>query len=346
MTAPSDHGQRRIFNLQTVIGLLVTGGIVWLGLTRIDLSETVAAFAVVRVGFVLAGGGLIVAVIAIFAVRWRVLLPKSPSVPARFVFCYLMIGYTMNAIIPLRLGDLVRAYLLGRRHGIAVSTTLSTVVVERFFDVVAIVIIGVLISTMLDLPPLVEVGLRTFAFFGVAGVSLLYGLSFWDQWTERLAWLNADASRPRWLGAALRRLDYFCSALAVLHDWKRLVATSVLTLAGWSVLSAALTMFTLSFGLKVPYLAGSLIMVATSLGASIPSAPGSTGVFHVLTVLALSVWSVPTEEAVAVGVLAHGVTITLHIVLGVLCAWLAGIRLSSLSGIGMSGSTIGRSRCA
>jgi hypothetical protein len=51
----------------------------------------------------------------------------------------MMIGYIGNAIIPLRPDDLVRAYLL--RHGIAVSTTLSTVVVERFFDVAAIVII-------------------------------------------------------------------------------------------------------------------------------------------------------------------------------------------------------------
>jgi glycosyltransferase 2 family protein len=106
MTAPSDRGPRRMFNLQTVIGLLVTAGIIWLGLTRIDWSQTMAAFAAVRIGFVLAGGGLIVAVIAIFAVRWRVLLPTSPSVPVRFVFCYLMIGYIMNAIIPLRLGDL------------------------------------------------------------------------------------------------------------------------------------------------------------------------------------------------------------------------------------------------
>jgi hypothetical protein len=78
-----------------------------------------AAYAAVRVGFVLAGGGLIVVAIAIFAVRWRVLLPTSPSVPVRYVFCYLMIGYMTNAIIPLRLGDLVRAYLLGRRHGIS-----------------------------------------------------------------------------------------------------------------------------------------------------------------------------------------------------------------------------------
>ena len=87
MTAPSDRGRRRMCNLQTVVGLLVTGGIIWLGLTRIDLSQTMAAFAAVRVGFVLAGGGLIVAAIAIFAVRWRVLLPTSLSVPVRFVFC-------------------------------------------------------------------------------------------------------------------------------------------------------------------------------------------------------------------------------------------------------------------
>src|SRR5262249_60366729 len=113
------------------------------------------------------------------------------------------------------------------------------------------------------------------------------------------------AGRVRWLRGMLLRLDYFCKALTVLHDGKRLVTTSALTLAGWSLLSASLTMFPLSFGLKVPYLAGSLIMVATSLGASIPSAPGSAGVFHVRTVLALSGWGGPTDQAVAVGVAPH-----------------------------------------
>src|SRR5262245_59960290 len=346
MTAPSDRGPRRMFNLQTVVGLLVTAGIIWLGLTRIDLSQTVAAFAAVRVGFVLAGGGLIVAAIAIFAVRWRVLLPTPPDIPVRFFFCYLMIGYMMNAIVPLRLGDLVRAYLLGRRHGIAVSTTLSTVVVERIFDVVAIVVIGLLVSTVLDLPPLVKVGLRTFAFVGMTGMSLLYALSFWGQWTKRLAWLDAAAGRLRRLRGMLLRLDYFCKALIVLHDGKRLAATSVLTLAGWSVLSASLTMFPLSFGLKVPYLAGALMMVATSLVASIPSAPGSAGVFHVLTVLALSVWRVPTEAAGAGGGIAHGVESKRHRVRGVLWALPRGHRAGASAGAVMSRSSVGGSRCA
>ena len=91
--APSDRGQYKMLNFQSVVGLLVTAGIVWVGLSRIDLSQRVAAFAFVRVGFVLAGSALIIAVIAIFAVRWRVLLPNRPDVPVRFVFCYLMIGY-------------------------------------------------------------------------------------------------------------------------------------------------------------------------------------------------------------------------------------------------------------
>jgi uncharacterized protein (TIRG00374 family) len=346
MSAPPDRGPRRMLNFQTVAGLLVTAGIIWLGLSRIDLSETIAAFAVVRVGYVLAGGALVVAVIAILAVRWWVLLPTSPNVPIRFVFCYLMIGYMVNAVIPLRLGDLARAYLLGRRHGIAVSMTLSTVVAERLFDVLAIVVIGFFVSTVLDLPPAVEVGLRAFAVLGVTGMLLLYGLSFWGEWIDRLAWLKSDATHIQWLSAMLQRLDYFCQALIVLHDGKRLAAASALTFAGWGVLCASLSMFVFAFGLKVPYLAGSLMMVATSLGASIPSAPGSTGVFHVMTVLALSVWSVPTEEAVAVGVVAHGVTIALHIVLGALCAWLAGIRLSSLRDIGPPQAGAGRSRTA
>jgi hypothetical protein len=83
MTLPPDRRPSRIFNFQTVAGLLVTAGIIWLGLSRINLPHTLAAFTVVRVGYVLAGGALVIAVIAILAVRWHVLLPRNPDVPIR-----------------------------------------------------------------------------------------------------------------------------------------------------------------------------------------------------------------------------------------------------------------------
>jgi uncharacterized protein (TIRG00374 family) len=316
---------------KTTVGFLVTAGIIWLALSRLDLSDVTAAFAVVKGGYVITGGCLIIVVIGIFSLRWRALLRDSRKIQLRFIFSYLMIGYMVNATAPLRAGDVVRAYLLGRRHGIAVSTTLSTVAVERVFDIAAIVVIGFVLSTALDLPPLVVIGLRTFLSLSLIGLSVLFGLSFWKYSAERLSWLNPDASRSRWIGGLLRRLDYFCEALTVLHNWQTLLVTCLLTLAGWSVLAFSLTMFIYSFGLDVTYLAGALMMVATSLGAAIPSAPGSTGVYHALTVLALSVWNVPTAAAAAVGLLAHFVTIALHIVLGLLCAWFVGIRLASLA---------------
>ena len=323
------------------VGLLVTAGIIWLALSRLDLSEVVAAFAAVKGGYVIVGGCLIIAVIGIFSVRWRALLRDGRKIKLRFIFSYLMIGYMVNATVPLRVGDAVRAYVLGRRHGIAVSTTLSTVTVERVFDIAAIVAIGFILSTLLNLPPLVVIGLRTFLSASLIGLSALFALSFWRSSAERLSWLDLHESRSRWLAGLLRRLDYFCEALTVLHDWQTLLVTFSLTLAGWSVLAASLTMFIYSFGLDLPYLAGALMMVATSLGAAIPSAPGSTGVFHMLTVLALSVWNVPTATAAAVGLLAHFVTIALHIVLGLLCAWFIGIRVASLARMDVSLSRSG-----
>ena len=315
---------------KTIVGFLVTAGIVWLALSQLDLSEVADAFSVVKGSFVVIGGLLIIAVIGIFSVRWRALLREGRKIELRFVFSYLMIGYMANATVPLRVGDVIRAYLLGRRHGLAVSTTLSTVAVERVFDIAAIVVIGFVLSTALELPPLVVIGLRTFLSLSMIGLFVLFILSFWRHSARRLSWLHPDASRSPWLRGLLQRLDYFCGALTVLHDGRTLLVTCVLTLAGWSVLAASLSMFIYAFGLDVPYLAGGLMMVATSLGAAIPSAPGSTGVFHVLTVLALSVWNVPTATAAAVGLLAHFVTIALHIVLGLLCAWFVGIRLTSL----------------
>jgi len=318
-------------------GFLVTAGIIWLALSRLSLSEVVASFSLVRLDYVIIGGGLIIVVIGIFSLRWRALLPNR-RIELRYIFSYLMIGYMANATLPLRVGDIVRAYLLGRRHGLAVSTTLSTVAVERVFDIAAVVVIGFVLSTALDLPTPVAIGLRTFLAASLIGLSILFALSFWSPSAWRLSWLNPDA---RWLGAILRRLEYFCAALTILHDWRCLLVTSLLTFAGWSVLAASLAMFIYSFRLDVPYLAGALMMVATSLGAAIPSAPGSTGVYHVLTVLALSVWKVPTATSAAVGLLAHFVTITLHIVFGLICAWFIGIRLGSLLRMDVSLSRTG-----
>ena len=314
----------------TIIGFLITAVIIGVGLSQIDLAQTIAAFSGVRLDAVAGGLVLMVAAIGVSSIRWRILLRDGHRVPFRLTFSYIAIGLMANAILPLRPGDLLRAYLLGRRHQIAVFTVLSSVVVERTFDVAALVIIGLGVSGMLDLPPLVEVGLRNFAVFAIIGIAVLIVLSFWGRLSKRPRWLDQAVTNIPGFSPVLQRFEIFCDALTALHSWRRLVGAAFLSLLAWAILATALTLLISSMDVKVPPLAGALVMIATSLGAAIPSAPASLGVYHALVVLALSVWDVPVEQATAVGVLLHAAIFGFQILLGLTCVWLAGISLMSV----------------
>jgi len=94
-----------------------------------------------------------------------------------------------------------------------------------------------------------------------------------------------------------------------------------------------------AFQLAVPPAAALLVLVATSLGATVPSSPGSLGVYHFMAVLALSVWDVPTPLALAFAIGSHGLAIGVHIVFGLVAAWYEGVSplgLTRLAGAELS----------
>src|SRR5579859_7048187 len=74
------------------------------------------------------------------AVRWRVLLKPVKSIEVSTLFPVVVIGYMANDVLPARLGEVVRAYVLGEQEDIPKTTTLATIVVERLFDGIAMLI--------------------------------------------------------------------------------------------------------------------------------------------------------------------------------------------------------------
>src|SRR4030042_4011159 len=79
------------------------------------------------------------------AFRWRLLLQPLERLSTRRLFHVLNVGYMLNNILPVRLGDLARAYLCSELECLAVSRTLSTVVLERLADLLTVVVILLLI---------------------------------------------------------------------------------------------------------------------------------------------------------------------------------------------------------
>ncbi len=95
------------------------------------------------------------------ALRWRILLaPLRLRMGLREIFQIVVIGYMANNLLPARIGELVRSYVVGKREGVRKTSTLATIVVERIFD--GLVMIGFVASALLFVilfhPDLLSVG--------------------------------------------------------------------------------------------------------------------------------------------------------------------------------------------
>src|SRR5258708_19565899 len=66
--------------------------------------------------------------------RWPYLLRPLKEVPLRKLFPIVVIGYMGNNVYPFRAGEVIRAYVLKRNEGVKITASLATIVVERIFD--------------------------------------------------------------------------------------------------------------------------------------------------------------------------------------------------------------------
>lgn len=176
-------------NRKFCLGVLSSAVFLTLALQQVDWAKTAATLRDVNWTLASLGIGAAVTASVIFAFRWRLLLSNTAELSVRDTFSYIMIGYLANIVLPLRMGELARAVLLGRRRGIAASVVFGSVVLERTLDVLAILMLALCVSFMMNIPPVVRAGMITFAAAGLAAFVTLF------------FWLEAEiVSLARWAG--------------------------------------------------------------------------------------------------------------------------------------------------
>src|SRR3712207_2306212 len=85
------------------------------------------------------------------AARWRLLVAPFAAVPTSRLFRVIVIGFAVNNVLPVRLGELVRTFLLCRSHGVPIAAALATVLLERLLDVVALCALMTLVLVLVPL---------------------------------------------------------------------------------------------------------------------------------------------------------------------------------------------------
>jgi glycosyltransferase 2 family protein len=315
-----------------LVGLIISGICVVVLVSQIDLQQTWSTLTHPQPAWLLLTVVALLLTMASKACRWSLLYYPTRGLRFGSLLSALFVGYTVSFLVPLRLGELVRALLVVRREPVSLAQTAGTILVERILDLITILGFLVLLAALGQLPPLAVPGTLLLA-VGAGGIAALVGLAWLPR--DRLLGLLAHLQRylpssPRWDLARL--VGPFLEALAILR-YRRLLPP----LAAWSVLGWLLTAlidYTVMRALDVPapFSAAIFLMVVVNLGAIVPSAPGAIGVFHGLVAVTLALYGVDPSVAAGYAVLLYAVTNGSLVAGGLYCAWRTGYGLADLRG--------------
>lgn len=246
---------------------------------------------------------------------WRTLLQEKASYSN--VFFTLNEGYLLNNILPFRLGEVGRAFLLGRKSGLDFWHVLSSIVIERTLDLALAV--GLLFVT---LPFVVGASWAREAAMVAAGIVLVgFGVLYLLARYRETALSLFESLSARWpilfkLGG--RAFPAFFAGLVVLIDGGRFLRVLAWMAVNWAVSIIQYLILLLAFFPSARLLWATFSLGVVSLGIAAPSFPGAVGVMELSLVGALSLFDLDASVALAFAITAH---LFNYLVTGVLGAY-------------------------
>ena len=300
--------RRQLFGARELVSTVIPLILIALFARNVDWSEaagTIAGSNILLVGCALA---VYYATFPLRAARWaRLLREGGADLGWRDLLRILMLGWFVNSLVPAKLGDLYRSYLVKRRFGISMSRTVGVVVAERLLDV--IVVFGLLVGggyvafgrTVL---PDLWIVYATGAIFGLLmaiGLVAIYVLG------PKIA---------RFFPGEVRRIGRLFRE-GVLHSFRALPVAAVLTLVIWGAEAMRLMFVLWALGLELPASGIIFVAVATSLLTTVPLTPAGFGFVEIAMVYVLTEgFGLSQSSAVAVAVLDRAVSVFSVIVVG------------------------------
>ncbi len=267
--------------------------------------------------------------------RWQVLIKPIKNVAWGRLFGIVALGYLGNSIYPFRIGELLRVYVLNQWEEIPVSSGLATLLVERVFDGISVLVLvfGALLLVPLPDPQMQTlVMITSFLFFGLlAGFLIMAFLpkqALWlVQWMAR--WLPAKLGVP-----LVKIAGSFLEGLAALRSPKPVFIVLVSSVLIWIFEVSKFWFIMQAFPFDVGIIIITLTVGIVNLASILPSAPGFVGTFDLPIITILDLYNIEYGLAVAYTLVLHTTIWLSATVFGVVYMLYAGMRWADLGKAG------------
>lgn len=318
-------------SLRFWIGAAVSLGFLGLFFARADLGELGSALATADYRYAVPALAIYFVGVWLRAMRWRYLLLPLRSLPSHRLFSIVVIGYMVNNILPLRAGELVRAYILGEKEGLSKAAVLATIAVERTFDGLTLLLFVALVALVLPLASWLSDAVRAVALLFIGALALLLAMALRESWAQRI---TAFAARFLPQGAAQRGvalLELFLSGLHSLRHPRLAALALAMSALSWLAEAGMYYLVGLSFGLGQSFVVLILVTSAANLAISLPSSQGGIGPFEYFAAATLTLFGVAAATASAYALALHALLLLPVIGLGLALLWMENLSLSEVA---------------
>jgi len=198
--------------------------------------------------------------------RWKWLFKESSSPSVSSLYRAELIGYFGNNVLPLRLGELLRTYIVGKENNFSKSFVFGTVVLERLMDMLALTFFGII---LLFLYPFEEEWISDYLLKGgVAILIIILTLTI-------LSRFKSNNTNNKFLSILNQILDGLLSIRK-----QKVIPVVISSLLIWSIYLLDVYLIQKAFQFNLSWAQTLAVLVISSLVLSIPSAPGMIGTFH------------------------------------------------------------------
>jgi len=297
------------------VGLGVTLGLLAWALHGVSAGDLVEGVRRANRGLIVATVALATLTFPIRTVRWRLILRDvgGGAYPVPLLWHATAIGFMANNLLPVRAGEVARAYVASRQLPVRFSTALASVGVERVFDGLMLVGLMAVAIGSSAFPHQADIGRASVsaitttaaALFGAVLVVAVLVVHRPAPWLGLLGRATHALLPARVADRVTRIADGLVAGLEVLKSPGRFVAVVLWSVVLWLVNAAAFAVCFRAFGLPVPAVGAFLLQGIIGFGVALPSSPGFVGVFEAATRATLALYGIDATRAVSYAVAYH-----------------------------------------
>ncbi len=293
--------------LNLFLSVVIGGAFLYFAFKGVNLSDVLAAFQKADYIYIIPSMAALALYIVVRTYRWGLIFRPGRIPSFRGRLSSILIGIMANNIFPAKLGEVARAFIIGKSDSVNVSRTFGTIILERVFDFLALIFFLVVIALaspvergiVFKSSGIMLAGFITTAAGFIGILTALLAVKFWTaqaaKYAGKAAGIFSKQAAERISGLVIS----FAEGLRPLDDPWNAAKIFIVSLGQWCLSGLMTYLMMLAFGINLTPVSSFFVFIVMTLGVVIPPSPGGVGTTQFFAIYCLSWYNVGQPDALS-----------------------------------------------